>query len=101
MRERSFNPPLVEVAQYCQRHHICRLALFGSALRGQDDSDSDLDLLVEFEPYHPVGFLRLAALERELSEILGRSVDLRTAPELSHYFREDVVRNARVWYAQA
>jgi len=101
MGDLTFSPPIAEVAAYCQKHHIHRLALFGSALRGEDRPDSDLDLLVEFEPGHSVGFLKLAAIERELSEMLGRKVDLRTPSELSRYFRAEVMRSARVWYAQA
>ena len=61
--------------------------------------DSDVDMLVEFEPGHRVGFIQLAGIERELSELLGRKVDLRTPAELSRYFREDVLREARVQYA--
>jgi hypothetical protein len=88
------------VAQFCQRHHIRKLALFGSVLRDDFRPDSDVDVLVEFEPGVSVGLIRLAGMERELSEILGRKVDLRTPADLSRYFREEVVRTAEVQYAQ-
>ena len=88
------------VAQFCQRHHIRKLALFGSVLRDDFRPDSDVDVLVEFEPGVSVGLIRLTGTERELSEILGRKVDLRTPADLSRYFREEVVRTAEVQYAQ-
>jgi len=62
---------------------------------------SDVDVLVEFEPEHTPGMLRMAGLEIELSELLGRKVDLRTAAELSRYFREEVVGSGEIQYAQA
>jgi predicted nucleotidyltransferase len=84
----------------CRRHHIQRLALFGSTLTSTDRPDSDVDLLVEFEAGQEPGFLRLAAIETELSGLVGgRQVDLRTAQDLSRYFRDDVVRTAEVQYA--
>jgi len=88
------------VAQVCRRHHIRKLSLLGSVLAGTDRPDSDVDLLVEFEPGKKPGFLGLAAIEAELSALLGgRSVDLRTAEDLSPYFREHVVSTAEVQYA--
>jgi len=88
------------LAKFCKRHHIRRLSLFGSQLKGTARSDSDLDLLVEFEPAHIPGLLGVAGMEIELSEMLGgKQVDLRTEGDLSHYFREDILRNAQVQYA--
>ena len=88
------------LAQFCKRHHIRRLSLFGSQLKGTARADSDLDLLVEFEPQHIPGLLGISGMEIELSEMLGgRQVDLRTAGDLSHYFRDDVLRMAEVQYA--
>lgn len=88
------------LAQLCQRYHIRRLALFGSQLKGTARPESDIDLLVEFEPNAAPGLLGLAAIERELSVLLGgRPVDLRTAQDLSRHFREDVLRTAEVQYA--
>jgi predicted nucleotidyltransferase len=83
----------------CRRHRIRRLSLFGSVLRGTDRPDSDVDLLVEFEPDAIPGLLGLAAIETELSDLLGgRRVDLRTAQDLSRYFRDEVVRTALEQY---
>ena len=87
-------------AQLCRSHHIRRLSLFGSALRGEDRPDSDVDLLVEFEPDKAPGLLGLAGIEAELSTLLdGRRVDLRTARDLSSHFRSEVLRAAEVQYA--
>ena len=86
---------------FCRRHHIRRLALFGSQLKGTARPDSDIDLLVEFEPEQVPGLFGLANMELELSELLGgRKVDLRTPRDLSRHFREEVVRTAQVQYAR-
>ncbi|MGE3541590.1 MAG: nucleotidyltransferase family protein [Candidatus Tectimicrobiota bacterium] len=91
----------VTLAHFCERHHIRRLALFGSHLKGTARPDSDIDLLVEFEPGQAPGLLALASMELELSALLGgRRVDLRTAEDLSRYFRDEVVRTAEVQYAR-
>jgi predicted nucleotidyltransferase len=87
------------LAVFCRRHHVRRLSLFGSALRDDFREDSDVDFLVEFEPGARVGLFQMAAMERELSSIVGRRVDLRTPAELSRYFRDEVVRTAEVQYA--
>ena len=92
--------PREKVAEFCRRNHICRLSLFGSALRGELRPDSDIDFLVEFDPNHVPGLIKLAGMELELSGLLGRRVDLRTAQDLSRYFREDVCRSAKVQYAE-
>ncbi len=88
------------LAAFCRAHGIRRLSLFGSMLRGAARPDSDVDLLVEFEPdAHPT-LLDLAGMEEELSTLLGgRRVDLRTPNELSRYFRARVLREAAVQYA--
>ena len=89
-----------ELAQFCRRHHIRWLALFGSILKGTAKPDSDIDLLVEFEPGFEPGLLGLAALAEELSARLGgRKVDLRTPRELSRYFRDEILQTAEVHYA--
>ena len=88
------------IAGFCRRCRIQRLALFGSVLRDDFGPGSDVDVLVEFEPGAVVGLIRLAGMERELSEILGRKVDMRTPSDLSRYFRDDVVRSAEVLYEQ-
>ena len=86
------------LADFCQRHHIRRLSLFGSVLRDDLRPDSDVDVLVEFEPGQRVGYLRLAGLEIELSRLFGRKVDLRTAPELSPHFHDEVLATAEPQY---
>ncbi|NUM55983.1 MAG: nucleotidyltransferase family protein [Candidatus Hydrogenedentes bacterium] len=87
------------LAEFCRARYISRLALFGSVLRDDFGPDSDVDVLVEFEPDHVPGLLALSRMERELSEILGRRADMRTAGDLSRYFRDNVIREAVVQYA--
>ena len=89
-----------QIAAFCRRHHIRRLAFFGSVLRGDFRPDSDVDVLVEFAPERRVGLIRLAGIERELSELVGRKVDLRTAAELSPRIRQEVLASAEVRYAE-
>ena len=87
--------------RFCEEHHIRRLSLFGSQLKGTARADSDIDLLVEFDSAHIPGLLGIAGMELELSEMLGgKKVDLRTAGDLSRYFRDEVVRTAEVQYAR-
>ena len=90
-----------KIAEFCRRHRVKKLALFGSVLRDDFRPESDVDVLIEFQPGATAGFLRLAAMELELSQIIGRHVDLRTPLELSRYFRDEVVRTAEVQYAAA
>jgi uncharacterized protein len=89
--------PAKQVRDFCQRHHIRKLALFGSVLRDDFRPDSDVDVLVEFEPGFVPG-LKFFALEDELSEILGRKVDLNTPGFLSKYFRDRTLAEAEVAY---
>ena len=91
-------PPDV-IAEFCRLHRIRKLSLFGSVLRDDFGPDSDIDVLIEFEPGAKVGLIRLGGMHLELSEIFGRPVDLRTPADLSRYFREDVVKSAVVQYA--
>jgi len=88
-----------KLAEFCRRNKIKRLSLFGSALRDDFRPDSDVDFLVEFEPNAHVSLLDLIGMEIELSEMVGREVDLRTPRELSRYFRDEVVEHAQVQYA--
>jgi len=92
--------PKEKIAEFCRRNHIRKLALFGSALGDEFRPDSDIDLLVEFYPDHIPGLIRLAGMEIELTEIVGRKVDLRTEEDLSNYFRDEVVKSAEVQYAE-
>lgn len=89
--------PKDKIADFCRRHHICKLAVFGSVLHGDARPDSDLDVLVEFEPGHVPG-LAFFGMEQELSELLGRKVDLNTPQFLSPYFRDEVLLEAEVQY---
>jgi uncharacterized protein len=99
--QRHIGVPQDQIAEFCRRRHIRKLAFFGSVLRDDFREDSDIDVLVEFEEGHIPGLLRLANMERELAALLGgRKVDLRTVQDLSPYFREEVVATAEVQYAQ-
>jgi uncharacterized protein len=87
------------LAELCHRHGIRKLSLFGSTLKGTDRPDSDIDLLVEFEPEARPTLFDMAQIEIELSDLLGgRRIDFRTAAELSRHFRDDVLRTAQVQY---
>ncbi len=89
------------IAQFCRKHHIRKLSLFGSVLRDDFGRESDVDVLVEFEPGYRIGLIRMAGIEIGLSSLLGRKVDLRTPEDLSRYFREEVLAEAEEQYAQA
>src|SRR5215207_4938688 len=89
-----------QLARFCRQQHIRRLSLFGSVLSGTARPDSDIDLLVEFEPGREPGLLGLAAMEAELAAMLGgKKVDMRTPQEVSRHFRDQVLRTAEVQYA--
>ena len=89
------------VKQFCESHRILRLALFGSQITGTARPDSDIDVLVDFEPGSVPGLMGMAALEDELSGLMGgRKVDLRTLRDLSHHFRDNVAQTAQVQYAR-
>lgn len=93
------NLPKEKIDEFCRRHHIRKLAVFGSALREDFRSESDLDVLVEFEPGHTPGLIRLAGMEIELSTLLGgRKVDMNTPLCLSPYFRDEVLAEAEPVY---
>ncbi len=89
-----------QIAEFCRRHHIRRLALFGSVLRDDFGPASDVDVLVEFEPEHAPGFA-FFAMQEELSRLLGRTVDLNTSGFLSRYFRQSVQNQAEPLYVAA
>jgi uncharacterized protein len=99
-RELEIEIPYDAIREFCQRNGIRRLALFGSVLRDDFSPSSDVDVLVEFKPGTRVG-LRFFALERELSEILGRKVDLNTPGFLSKYFRDRVMSEAETIFHDA
>ena len=91
---------LEEIPKFCQKHSIRKLSLFGSILREDFTSQSDVDVLVEFEPGKTPG-LAIITIEDELSEIINRQVDLRTPADLSRYFRSSVLAEARTIYEQS
>lgn len=92
--------PKRDIADFCRRHHVRKLAVFGSVLRDDVRPDSDVDVLVEFEPGRTPG-LEFFNMERELSELVGRRVDLNTPEFLSRYFRDEVLKEAEVQYVAA
>jgi len=94
----NLSVPQDELARFCARYPIRRLSVFGSALRDDFDDTSDLDVLVEFEPGAQVGLMRMARMARELTELVGREVDLMTPAFLSPYFRHQVIDEAVVWF---
>jgi uncharacterized protein len=91
--------PRKKISEFCRRNHIRRLSVFGSRARGSERPDSDMDVIVEFEPGHTPG-LAFFDMEQELSSISGKKVDLNTPSFLSRYFRDDVLREARVQYGE-
>ena len=93
----EFDPS--KIADFCRRHRVHRLSLFGSILRDDFGPDSDVDVLVEFQPGARVSLFDLGGMIMELRDMLGRDVDLRTAADLSKYFRDEVVAGARPLYA--
>jgi predicted nucleotidyltransferase len=97
---REVNLPMEEIIELCRRHHVQRLALFGSILTDEFRPDSDVDMLVEFEPGKTPG-LAFFGFEHELSVLVGRQVDLNTKNSLSRYFRDEVLAEARTIYAAA
>jgi hypothetical protein len=88
-----------EIGDFCKSHHIKKLAIFGSALREDFRPESDVDVLVEFEEGREPGF-EFFTMQDELSRIKGRKVDLNTPGFLSRYFRDKVMKEAQVQYAQ-
>jgi uncharacterized protein len=86
---------------FCKRHHIRQISLFGSILRSDFTPQSDVDFLVEFCPERTPGLLRLASMENELTDLIGRKVDLRTSQDLSCYFRQAVLNEAVAQYVQS
>ena len=100
MAKNNIDIPREKIAEFCRRNNIRRLALFGSVLRDDFGPQSDVDILIEFEPGTRVG-LRFFKIEIELSQILGRKVDLNTKGFLSKYFRDEVLAEAEDQYVAA
>ena len=100
-REIDLNLDRSKIADFCRRNKIMKLSLFGSSLRDDFGPDSDVDILIEFDPDARVGLMTLAGLENELSEIIGRKVDLNTPGFISKYFREKVLAESEVQYVES
>ncbi len=100
MPQPTVEMPRQHIAEFCRRHHIRKLALFGSILRPDFRPDSDIDVLVEFEPAFVPG-LAFFTMQEELSALLGRKVDLNTREGLSRYFRDQVLQEAETLYASS
>jgi predicted nucleotidyltransferase len=98
MTETALALPQAEIEEFCRRNHIRKLSLFGSVLTPRFRPESDIDVLVEFEPGSKITLFDVAGMELELTEKLGRKVDLRTAGDLSRYFRDQVVSTAAIQY---
>ena len=98
MKEERINIDKKQIADFCRKNHITKLALFGSILRDDFNPESDIDILVELEPGHKIGLMGMAGMEIELSKMVGKKVDLRTPSELSDYFRDEVLAKAEVQY---
>ena len=89
-----------KLAEFCRRNHIRKLSLFGSVLHDDFGPESDVDMLVEYEPGAKITFIDMGSQEIALAEMVGRKVDLRTPQELSRFFRAEVVEGAVVQYAE-
>lgn len=94
----QIDPELLK--EFCRKNHIRTLSLYGSALRGELQSESDIDLLVEFESGNEPGLIELAGMELELEKYFSREVEMRTSEDLSSYFRSDVIAFAEIVYAK-
>jgi uncharacterized protein len=95
----KLNLPMDEIATLCREYHVRELSLFGSALRDDFRDDSDVDMLVLFEPDAAIGMLELAALQRKLGQLVRRKVDLVPKSGLKTLIKDDVLRSARIIYA--
>ena len=93
--------PKERLQEFCKKHQIQRLSLFGSVLSDEFGPNSDVDVLVEFKQGMRIGLIRFTSLEFELSEIFGRKVDLNTPGFISSYFRDSVIAEREVQYVEA
>lgn len=89
-----------KITTFCKRHHIISLALFGSILTSHFSPESDVDILVKFDKKHIPSLFDMVDMEEELSSIIGRRVDLKTPEDLSRYFRDDVLAQAKIVYGK-
>lgn len=91
--------PQKAVAELCKRYHVRELSVFGSAVRDDFTADSDIDFLVEFMPDAKIGFLEFAGMQIELSELMGRKIDLVSKNGLNPVIRDEVLNSSKVFYA--
>lgn len=98
MDKKWFKSHISQIESYCRKYHIISFALFGSILTPNFHDSSDVDVLIEFDENHIPSFFGLADMEFELTDLVGRQVDLKTAEDLSPYFRNDVLTHAEVIY---
>jgi uncharacterized protein len=99
MKTRNIEISKEKIAQFCQRWHILKLSFFGSVLRDDFHPDSDIDVLIESQPAHVPGFLKLHQIQTELSKLLGdRQIDLVTPKSLNHRIRDRILAEAEVYY---
>lgn len=99
MKTQNIDIPKEKIAHFCQHWHIAKLSLFGSALRDDFRPDSDIDVLVEFQPGYIPGFLKLHQIQEELSNLLGnRQIDLVTPKSLNHRIRDRILAESEVYY---
>ncbi len=92
--------PKEKIEEFCKKNHIVKLSFFGSVLRDDFNENSDIDILVEFDKKHGPGLIKLGGMINYLTDLFGREVDLKTAASLSRYFRDEVVKNAKLIYVQ-
>jgi uncharacterized protein len=100
MKKKNLAINKTKIVRFCQKHHIISLALFGSILTPHFSSKSDVDILVKFEKKHTPSLFDMVDMEEELSALVGRKVDLKTAEDLSRYFRNEVVAQAKMLYGK-
>jgi len=101
MGEARISIPKDKISEFCEQNQVRRLSFFGSVLREDFGPDSDVDILVEFEPGTRMGLIRLSGLEIELGKIIGRKVDLNTPGFLNKYYRDQILAEADVQYDAA
>lgn len=99
MRTQMINLPMEDIKAFCKRYHVRELALFGSAAKGNLRKGSDIDLLVEFEPDAQVGFIILSRMQRELSDLIHRKVDLVPKGGLKPMLKQEILPTIKVLYA--
>lgn len=98
MAKPKISIPQDKIVDFCQKNHILRMSLFGSVLTEQFKTKSDVDFLVVFQPDHIPTLFDIVTMEEELSSIIGRHADLKTANGISRYFRDEIIAKAQMIY---